>query len=293
MAGLIDDRDLGDAGLIKGESGVAAGRGAVVARDSGDFVDAVERVCGAVRDGGGIDRRPVIAGDDDLVGEAAVVDVEQREADVRNTSRMREVDRGRDGFGPDRRLRVVIDVEKQRFFNRSESARVRRIVHRSVDDAIRAPGQRDADRTSADGVALAESSVGPVHRVPIELREHVIPRIFRRLTEDGAGLHVANVSFQGPVAAERRVTGVIDRAGDVGTGQVREHLFGGQADESFREVAAVDQDVRSHGEVLADLLQSARVFAAHRVEIQHRCTKLQLSALSVRDDVNCGHVVSL
>ena len=283
MTGLIDDRDLRDAGLVKRERGVAVGRRAVVVRGAGHFVDAVKDNFRTSRQSHrrGVDRRSVVPGHDDLIGEPAGVDVEQREADVRNSSRMREVDRGRDGFGRDRRLSRVINVEQQRLLDRNESACIGRVIDRAAQDTTGAASQRDADCAAADGVALTERPTRPIHRVPIQLREQVLPGLLRRQTEDCVGLNKPDVSFQIPIAAERRVAGGINRAGDVRAGQVREHLFGRQPDEPLRKVAAVNQDVRTCREMLAELLQPVGVIAGHRVEIQHGRAEMQLTALSV------------
>ena len=206
---------------------------------------------------------------------------------------MRKVDRRRDRLVADRRLRLVIDVDEQRLLNGTQTTCVRGVVHGTAENSAGVAGQRQADRATADRIALTERSVRPTDGVPVQFREQILPRVLSGQTEHNVGLHESDIPFQIPVTAERCVARGIDRTGHVRTGQVREHLLGRESHQSLRKVATVNQDVRVGSQMLTELLQPIGVLAAHRVEIQHRRTELQLPAHSVRDEMNRAHVVPL
>ncbi len=80
-----------------------------------------------------------------------------------------------------------------------------------------------------------------VGRVQIDRRwgQQAVPMSGR----DGQRGDVAKLGLEVPVAAQRRIAGVIDRCGDIGTGYASQHHRRLEAGAAGREVAAIDQDV--------------------------------------------------
>ena len=96
------------------------------------------------------------------------------------------------------------------------------------------------------------------------------------------------MGFEGPVAAERGVAGVVDGRGNIRMRYCRQRIGGGEV---LAEIAAIDQDIAIIRQMLADGTEPVLVVGRDALRGQMRGTERQIARLAIAEDMQGRDVV--